>query len=105
MVAGLDYRGLNNCQDYFGGIPYYNNGPQNPIPFIKAPYITTPTSAAVPHVQGKRTGQAMMDRWTKAQSSKVRLLASTWRFMGSYKWGYKPPNMGYKCSYPTYNYP
>ena len=27
----------------------------------------------------------------------------TWRFMGSYKWGYKSPNMGYKYSYPTYN--
>ena len=30
-------------------------------------------------------------------------------FMGSYKWGYKSPNMGYKYSYPTcnptYNYP
>ena len=29
--------------------------------------------------------------------------------MGSYKWDYKPPNMGYKYSYPTYyptyNYP
>ena len=24
----------------------------------------------------------------------------TWRFMGSYKWGYKSPNM---YSYPTYN--
>ena len=29
----------------------------------------------------------------------------TWRFMGSYKQGYKspPPDMGYKYSYPTYN--
>ena len=27
-------------------------------------------------------------------------LRDTWRFMGSYKWGYKSPNMG-----PTYNYP
>ena len=29
--------------------------------------------------------------------------------MGSYKWGHKSPNMGYKYSYhaydPTYNYP
>ena len=23
--------------------------------------------------------------------------------MGSYKWGYKSPNMGYQYSYPTYN--
>ena len=23
--------------------------------------------------------------------------------MGSYKWAYKSPNMGYKYSYPTYN--
>ena len=33
----------------------------------------------------------------------------TWRFMGSYKWAYKSPNMGYQYSYsayiPTYNYP
>ena len=27
----------------------------------------------------------------------------TWRFMGTYKWGYKSPNMGHKYSYPTYN--
>ena len=27
----------------------------------------------------------------------------TWRFMGSYKWGYKSRNMGYNYSYPTYN--
>ena len=26
-----------------------------------------------------------------------------WRFMGSYKWGYKSLNMGYNCSYPPYN--
>ena len=25
--------------------------------------------------------------------------------MGSYKWGYKSPNMGYDYTYPTYNYP
>ena len=34
---------------------------------------------------------------------------STWRFMGSYKWGYKSPSMGYFYSYPasdpTYDYP
>ena len=29
----------------------------------------------------------------------------TWRFMNTYKLGYKSPNMGYKYSYPTYNYP
>ena len=23
--------------------------------------------------------------------------------MGSYKWGYKSPNLGYKYSYPTYS--
>ena len=27
----------------------------------------------------------------------------TWRFMGSYKYGYKPPNMSYNYSYLTYN--
>ena len=31
-------------------------------------------------------------------------LDSTWRFMGSYKWGYKARNMGYNYTYnPTYN--
>ena len=25
--------------------------------------------------------------------------------MGSYKWGYKSPNMGYNYRWPTYNYP
>ena len=33
----------------------------------------------------------------------------TWRFMGSYTWRYKSPNIGYDYSYPTdnptYNYP
>ena len=27
----------------------------------------------------------------------------TWRFMGSCKWGYKSPNLGYNKSYPTYS--
>ena len=30
-------------------------------------------------------------------------VAPTWRFMDSYKLGYKSPNMGYRYSYPTYN--
>ena len=30
----------------------------------------------------------------------VRFLAS---LVGSYKWGYKFPNMGYKYRFPTYN--
>ena len=38
-----------------------------------------------------------------------RIEPSTWRFIGSYTWGYKSPNMGYKYSYPTnnptYHYP
>ena len=33
-------------------------------------------------------------------SSPIR---ATWRFMGSYKWSYKSPNMAYNYSYPTYN--
>ena len=28
---------------------------------------------------------------------------AAWRFMGSYKWGYKSPNMDYNYDYPTYN--
>ena len=28
---------------------------------------------------------------------------STLRFMGSYKWRYKSPNIGYTYNYPTYN--
>ena len=35
--------------------------------------------------------------------------STTWRFRGSYKWGYKSPSMGFKYSSPaynpTYNYP
>ena len=27
----------------------------------------------------------------------------TGSFMGSYKWGYKSPNMAYNCGYPSYN--
>ena len=30
-------------------------------------------------------------------------LDPTWRFMGSCKWSYKSPTMGYNYSYPTYN--
>ena len=26
--------------------------------------------------------------------------SDTWRFMGSYKWGFKSPNMGYNHKYP-----
>ena len=29
----------------------------------------------------------------------------TWRFMGSYKWSFKSPNMGYNYSYPAYKLP
>ena len=29
----------------------------------------------------------------------------TWRFMGSYKWGSKSPNIGYNYSYPSSNPP
>ena len=36
-------------------------------------------------------------------------LNPTWRFMGSYKWAHKSPNIGYTYSFltynPTYNYP
>ena len=28
---------------------------------------------------------------------------ATWRFMGSYKWGYKSKILGYKYSYLTYS--
>ena len=38
----------------------------------------------------------------------VSLLADSpaWRFMGSYKWGYKSPNVySYPTYNPTYNYP
>ena len=31
------------------------------------------------------------------------IVTLTWRFMGTYKWGCKSPNTGYKYSYPTYN--
>ena len=27
----------------------------------------------------------------------------TWRFMSSYSWNYKSPNIGYNYTYPTYN--
>ena len=43
-------------------------------------------------------------------TSKKKYL-TMWRFMGSYKWGYQPPNSGYGYGYsyptynPTYNYP
>ena len=30
-------------------------------------------------------------------------LNSPWRCLGSYKWSYMSPNMGYNYSYPTYN--
>ena len=32
----------------------------------------------------------------------VAVLQYTWRFMGSYKWGYKSPNMGYKNAWLPY---
>ena len=34
----------------------------------------------------------------------LEFLGVTWRFMGSYKWGYKSPNMGYKYGCLTYNH-
>ena len=35
--------------------------------------------------------------------AKSRSPGCTWRFMGSYMWGYESPNMDYKYSYPTYD--
>ena len=35
----------------------------------------------------------------------LSFLPYTWRVMGSSKWGYKSPNMGYKYSYSTYDLP
>ena len=36
-------------------------------------------------------------------STYVHAYHDTWRFRGSYKWGYKSPNMACKFRYPTYN--
>ena len=42
-------------------------------------------------------------------TQQVLQCSSTWRFMGSYKWSYKSPDISYNYSYPaydlTYNYP
>ena len=63
-----------------------NPSTQNPILIIKAPYIIS----------------------LQLQEVKVHIVQSqvrnsdTWRFMGSYKLGYKY-NIGYNHSYPTYN--
>ena len=45
----------------------------------------------------------------KHPSTPTSFFSCTWRFMGSYKWSDKSPNLGYNYSYPThnptYNYP
>ena len=43
-----------------------------------------------------------MQKFTRSAQKELRT-ETTWRFMGTYKWGYKSPNVGYKYSYPTYN--
>ena len=56
---------------------------------------------ALPHqpvaFQGPPPGPPV---WTKQATDPPQ---TTWRFMGSYNWGYKSPNMGYTYGYPTYN--
>ena len=42
--------------------------------------------------------------WRYLLAIRAGIIGSTWRFMGSFKWGYyKSPNMGYNDGYPTYN--
>ena len=61
--------------------------------------------------QGRKAGPGFDERCYRVIVGSARALYegqdmmpnSTWRLMGSYKWGYKSPNMGYNYSYPTYN--
>ena len=46
-------------------------------------------------------GTPCLIEYVKALTQNTYQLA--WRFMGSSKWGYKSPNMGYKYRYTTYN--
>ena len=66
-------------------------------------------------VQGPKLGD-LLSRSSRGSGKKSfaftpmrKASAPTWRFMGSYKWGYKSTNMGDSSSYPTYsptnNYP
>ena len=38
----------------------------------------------------------------RSQAAEPLSLPGTWRFMGSYKWGYKSPNIGFNHSCPFY---
>ena len=50
-----------------------------------------------------RVIESLLDAGKGQPDTKLTLLNPTWRFMGSYKWGYKPLNMGYNYSYSAYN--
>ena len=50
-------------------------------------------------------GQEALQHWAAHLGLDIGAFGSltTWRFMGSYKWGYKSPHMSCKYNYPTYN--
>ena len=60
--------------------------------------------ASGPHLAG---AEKWLQRPPKAPGAACRALGCrgvpSWRFMGTYKHGYKSPNMGCNYSYPTYN--
>ena len=63
--------------------------------------LRTPFSHWVPH------SSAAVQTWPstewKLADLCLLLYLPSWRFMGSYKWGYKPSNRRSNYSYPTYN--
>ena len=78
------------------GVPYYDYS--MPCSNCEGPYIK---------VRGVSDGEGpchsfrpVSDRL--AENSTVAA-SPTWRFVGSFKWGYKSPTMGYNYGCPTYN--
>ena len=58
----------------------------------------------MPRSQETSSSAASALRALQLKAGLARLGGSpAWRFTGTYQWGYKSPNMGYKYSYPTYN--
>ena len=72
---------------------------------MRTPEQGTPDFRKLPNSQQFRTEGRLdsQDHVCPALRTNKDLNSLTWRFMRSYKWGYRAPNMSYKYSYPTYN--
>ena len=64
--------------------------------------LTLPVLSAVSHTVSKDSLSYHVYSYWRSRLNSLTPPNPAWRFMGSYKWNYKSPNIGYHYSYPTH---